>query len=427
MKITLVTASFNDLVHGTFNDKKTGCGINLLKPDTASRFHRGSDMTYLGEITCEKCKAKIAKEMIKADSKEMKALLKEEKLRAKRGLEDEGLVNLSELEQRPVSRYVEPRKPSNPPPVNDVQTNQNNNTYTNSPAPQNESVPPVAETQEDDFLKQFSIQKPETPQFEEEKPQEDDFLKQFTIQKPETSQFEEEKPQEDDFLSQFSISPEPQNEYQPETPVQPPVIDDISDAISAMNNINTQPEPEDLNNDILSMFAIDSSQATAEINTDYNSYDDDESIFDSMSSDDITENSGTNEWDIIANQLFADTSGNVNQSQQAFDDISVPEIEDIVSPELDDISAPEIEDIKIPSLDDISIDDIIAPAQSTASPIAEQPQAMTPPPVQPMTPPPVQPMTPPPVQPMTPPPVQPMTPPPIQQKNQPRHQQYAHK
>ena len=80
MDIRLVTTSFNDEVHGTFNEKKTGCGINLLKSENVTRYHRSGIMRDLGEITCEKCKTKIAKEMIKSDQKEMKLLLKEEKL-----------------------------------------------------------------------------------------------------------------------------------------------------------------------------------------------------------------------------------------------------------------------------------------------------------------------------------------------------------
>ena len=101
MDIRLVTTSFNDEVHGTFNDKKTGCGINLLKSENVTRFRRGGIMTDLGEITCDKCKAKIAKEMIRSDQKEMKALLKEEKLRAKKGIEDEGIVPLGNTTAKP--------------------------------------------------------------------------------------------------------------------------------------------------------------------------------------------------------------------------------------------------------------------------------------------------------------------------------------
>ena len=92
MDITLVTSSYDNVVHGTENDRKTGCGINLLKPENVTRFHRTSRMTDLKEITCEKCKANLAKKLIKADKKEMALLLKEEKKREKMGLVDEGIV-----------------------------------------------------------------------------------------------------------------------------------------------------------------------------------------------------------------------------------------------------------------------------------------------------------------------------------------------
>ena len=94
MDITLVTTSFNDEVHGTDNDKKTGCGINLLKPENVTRFRRAGIMTDLKELTCEKCKAVLAKKMIRSDKKEMNMLLKEEKLRAKKGFVDDGIVPL---------------------------------------------------------------------------------------------------------------------------------------------------------------------------------------------------------------------------------------------------------------------------------------------------------------------------------------------
>ena len=94
MDITLVTSSYDKVVHGTENDKKTGCGINLLRPENVTRFHRTSKMRDLKEITCEKCKASLAKKMIKADKKEMALLLKEEKKREKLGMGDEGIVPL---------------------------------------------------------------------------------------------------------------------------------------------------------------------------------------------------------------------------------------------------------------------------------------------------------------------------------------------
>ena len=100
MDITLVTSSFDKLVHGTENEKKTGCGINLLKPENVTRFHRTSQMTDLKEITCEKCKANLAKKLIKADKKEMALLLKEEKKREKLGMNDAGIVPLGNTTAR---------------------------------------------------------------------------------------------------------------------------------------------------------------------------------------------------------------------------------------------------------------------------------------------------------------------------------------
>ncbi len=381
MKITLVTASFNDLVHGTFNDKKTGCGINLMKPETASRYHKGGEMNYLGEITCEKCKAKIAKEMIKADSKEMKALLKEEKLRAKKGMDDEGLVQLSELKARPTS--VAPPEPEPPVvPTENVQVNADNPAYSDDLAqfaikkPQETSTP-VEEESEDDFLAQFAIKKPQETPAPAEEESEDDFLAQFAIKKPTEEINTSKKDDDDDFLAQFSVSsPERDTSYEEEPPA-PPVIDDISDALSAMQNSpitslrkESESEKDQSDDDILSMFAIDNSTETEK--TDTTGYinsnimdDDDESIFDSMTSDDDTSMNSASEWDIIANQLFGDISSEEQPKPPVIDDISVPEIEDITVPAPDNIPVSEIKETEIPALDEISvpkIEDIEAPA-----------------------------------------------------------------
>ena len=239
MDVILVTASHTNEVHGTFNGKKTGCGINLLKPENATRFRRGAAMTDLGELSCEKCKAKIAKEMIRSDQKEMKVLLKEEKLRAKKGIEDEGIVPLGNTTARITSA------PRNPAPVR--------------PAPVRNSAPdpePVQESQPayipepapgapalDAELAKFAV----NPHQQEEPVQEtapapapspapqDDFLAQFAVNKP-----QEETPapapvennSEDDFLAQFAINNG--TEPEPEAPAAPPVIDDISAALAAM-------------------------------------------------------------------------------------------------------------------------------------------------------------------------------------------------
>ena len=463
MKITLVTASFNDLVHGTFNDKKTGCGINLMKPETASRYHRGGEMSYLGELTCEKCKAKIAKEMIKADSKEMKAMLKEEKLRAKKGMDDEGLVQLSELEVKPTSvapPEPEPSVPEQPViPADNVQVNADNPAYSDDLAqfaikkPQPEPETPVQEESDDDFLAQFAIKKPQETPVPAEEDDEDDFLAQFAIKKPtEEINTDYDDNDDDDFLAQFSVSSPTQEESYEEEPSAPPVIDDISDALAAMQNssltsLHKETEKHKSDDDILSMFSIDNlskADTTDYINSDIMD-DDDESIFDSMTSDDDAGMNSTSEWDIIANQLFSDISFEEQTESPVIEDISVPEIEDITVPvpddipvpeiketeipALDDISVPEIEDIEIPALDNISVPEIedveipapdnisvpeikdvkipepVAPVKSAPPPVQQAPKAVVPP-VQPMP----QPATPP-VQPVQ----QPVAPPPMPQ------------
>ncbi|MDE6787970.1 MAG: hypothetical protein K2J47_01440, partial [Ruminococcus sp.] len=405
MKITLVTASFNDLVHGTSNNKKTGCGLNLMKPEFASRYHKSGEMTSLGELTCEKCKAKIAKELIKADSKEMKALLKEEKMRAKKGMGDDGLVQLSELEVKPTSLTPPEPEPIEPEPsvvpAESVQVNTNNPAYTNDLAqfaikkPQPEPEPPVQEDNNDDFLTQFAVNKSQETLAPFQEEQEDDFLAQFSIQKPTEEINTSEEDDGDDFLAQFSVSASTHDTSYEEEPATPPVIDDISDALSAIQNnpltsLYKEPKSENLNDDILSMFSIDKSQHTEEIDTETSSYinssiiDDDESIFDSMTSDDEeTESNSASEWDIIANQLFGGELSEEQPKPPVLDNISLPEIENIVPPVLDDISLPEIEDIVPPVLDDISlpeIEDITPPAlddislpeiENIASPVSD--------------------------------------------------------
>ena len=99
MDITLVTSTYNDDVHGTDNDKRTGCGISLFKPENITRFRRGDVMTDLKEITCEKCKAALAKKIIKSDKKEMSRIIKEEKLRAKK-VSRTKVLSLSEILQQ---------------------------------------------------------------------------------------------------------------------------------------------------------------------------------------------------------------------------------------------------------------------------------------------------------------------------------------
>ncbi|WP_288167953.1 hypothetical protein, partial [Ruminococcus sp. CAG:379] len=85
MQIFLINAINGGVVHGTENGKKTGCGINLTKPDNIGKFVSGAPMQDIVDITCEKCKMVLAKKLIKESNKEFERQLKEEKKMQKHG------------------------------------------------------------------------------------------------------------------------------------------------------------------------------------------------------------------------------------------------------------------------------------------------------------------------------------------------------
>ena len=85
MQIFLINAINGGVVHGTENGKKTGCGINLTKPDNIGKFVSGAPMQDIVDITCEKCKMVLAKKLIKESNKELARQLKEEKKMQKHG------------------------------------------------------------------------------------------------------------------------------------------------------------------------------------------------------------------------------------------------------------------------------------------------------------------------------------------------------
>ena len=287
MDIRLVTTSFNDEVHGTFNEKKTGCGINLLKSENVTRYHRGGIMTDLGELTCEKCKTKIAKEMIKSDQKEMKLLLKEEKLRAKKGIVDEGIVPLGGSAAKITKDQT--AKPAPRPALKPVQKPVYDPVQAAPEQPANVAATiPGTGVAIDNSLAQFAINKPQA-----EPENQDNFLDQFAINKPQDEAPAPESPKQDDFLSQFAIpAPSQPAPVQEAAPAAPPVIDDISAAIAAANN-NIAPAPQPVaepapapvqaapapapaaQDDILSMFSIEAPEKPA-----VGTYDNDSSVID---------------------------------------------------------------------------------------------------------------------------------------------------
>ncbi len=395
MDVMLIKTTFNDEVHGTSNGKRTGCGVNLLKAGNDTKFLQTGRMTDLKEITCEKCKEKIAKEIIKSDKKEMSQLLKEERAREKAGLADEGIVPLGNTTARITGQQNS--KPE-PPPVRNT-----------APAPAPEPAPapaPAAPRQTipgtgvamDDSLAQFAINKPveEEPAKQESN---DDFLAQFAVNKP-----AEEEPAKqnggDDFLAQFAI-----------------------------NKPSEQPQQND---DIMNMFSVNNSQQNSveQMSADTDTtpvsgmYDNDSSVIDVAEENinPVNTQDQPNAWDAFANQFFGmgDASAQQEPVQETvspmgmedmpsvsestvpqqtapqpaaapvLDDISIPAqqpvrgLDDIKAPVLDDIapkaessvSAPVLDDISVPALDDIEIPKAQpqpAPVQN-AAPVQPTPQ-----------------------------------------------------
>ena len=391
MDITLVTTSFNDEVHGTENDKKTGCGINLMKPENVTRYHRSGTMTDLKDITCEKCKAVLAKKIIRSDKKEMDRLIKEEKLRAKRGIVDDGIVPLGNTTAKITKNPAEEAKKA----VAEREAAEAKEAAEAARKAAEEEAKRAAEEEAarlaaeeaerqrlaarknitgtsvpmDDSLAQFAIEVPK----EEPEPApavQDDFLAQFAIKKPQ----EEEQPAveapADDFLAQFAVN----NGVQNVQPVQSAAV--VTEPSGADNIIDITNE-----DDIMKMFSLNGMQTgngggygNAPVNTyenDHNVIDVEPSELSSASAPAEPEPeidlSTVSEWDMVANQIFgyenaaqpaapavpeemeelpvADAAyGTVTSSEE----ISAPVIEDIPVPE--NIKAPAIDDIAVPEL-----------------------------------------------------------------------------
>ena len=394
MDITLVTTSFNDEVHGTDNDKKTGCGINLMKPENVIKYRRGNYMTDLKEITCEKCKAVLAKKIIKSDKKEMDRLIKEERLRAKKGFVDEGIVPLgnttakitkdpreeekkiaaakaaaaerkaalqaAEEEERAREEATRARREAE-----EAERAAREAAEEEARAAAQRSIPGTGVAM-DDSLAQFAINVPEKEEEPQDTNSDDDFLAQFAVEKPK----EEEKPQiQDDFLAQFAVptpeQPEPVQEAPKEEYVQP-----VSSSEENIINVNSE-------EDIMKMFSLDgqvnnfsNAVASAVNNTqpEVTAYESEPDIID-VEADELTKSeaaapqipdpepevdlSTVSEWDMVANQIF----GYANSQQEAeapeteqteMDELPTLEETEINAPAQAEVSAPVIDDIPVP-------------------------------------------------------------------------------
>lgn len=388
MNVIIVTTTFNDQVHGTFNDKRTGCGINMLNHENATRFRRGGQMTDLGEITCERCKNKIAKEMIRSDLKEMKAILKEERLRVKKGIDDIGIVPLGNTTARITApQTVPPPAPiPTPPPPAPVPSAPPKPAYQPNGAPAlnddlakfaiNKPVADEPETQNDfgSFNEDFSTPaQPEVePVLQPEPAPIDDFLAQFAINKPDEPQEQEEHNEEADFLAQFAVSNEPQ---QPEQPATPPVIDDVSAALNAMEQnifIPHQPAPEPVQNVAPAPMPVSEPAPIQQpIESIYETPVQPAPVAEVISAEpEADANSFENDWDVLANSLF---TPNAVQSDE---EVTAPVIEDISSNSYPapPLVQPEIEAVQTaPVIEDIGINNYPAPEQVMPEPIHTPP------------------------------------------------------
>ena len=391
MDILLVTSSFNDEIHGSDDKKKTGCGISLIKPENISKYRIGGVMTDLKEISCDKCKERLAKKIIKSDKKEMSRILKEERAKAKRGIEDEGIVPLGNTTAK-ITKSPEQRRLEEEARAEAERQEAEAKRAAEEAAKKAEEARkaeeeaakaaqkniPGTDVAMDSSLAQFAI---DVPKEEEPAPEpiQDDFLAQFAIQKPEEEIQEESVTADvqDDFLAQFAI-PAPQQEY----------------------------------------MTADSEENSYDYDESSHTYDDDQSII-NVSEDELRhvnsesdtqpeqeQSSGLgseSDWDFVANQIFGFEGVDepeaepqptemeelplpVHTSIPQHDEIraagprpEVPGLEDIVPPVLEDIAPPEIdniaplhvsENISVPILEEMSapvIDDISAPVQEKIS------------------------------------------------------------
>lgn len=269
MEITLIKSVNGNEIHGTENNKKTGCGINLTKPENIGRYIPNGVMTDLIDMNCEKCREVLAKKMIKADKKERARILREEKILEKRGIIDENIVPLGGTSAKitgssenslnysiPAQTYQKSTAASVSAPINTV----NSVNTPISPASNNNSA-------QNDIMSQFAIPSPNAQQ---------------PVHTPSNSE------KADDVLSQFAI-PSPNkavNDTPPET--SKPIVSNIDEALAQfaipvpqMNNFKVEsniqkPAPQDNTSvdmdDTLAQFAIPNPNTnTASINAVSNS------------------------------------------------------------------------------------------------------------------------------------------------------------
>ena len=406
MIIKLIKSAKDDVIHGTDNSKKTACGINFQKD--AHNFMEAGTSEDILPLTCEKCRIVLAKKIINEDKKERKRLIKEEKLREKKGIVDENIISLAGRHAKPADEFSEPEfiEENQPAVENDSPDIQNPVSQPVSPYMNSElaqfaipAPPPVTENEKtaekvqdnNNFLAQFAVQKPveETETVPEpvakepvhstyDDEDEDDFLSHFTMPESfnQTSSFSDSNDSEFDFLNDTpTVSAE---EVYGET-----ISPDEEFSYLSNNNENSDDEA-----DFLSQFDISGLEKESVKNTD-------DSIskpadMDFLSQFNISKETASNpneiinddQWNNVANSLFNDEKDNssteISSEENIIDEIpEIPDIPDITDSEpetentIDDITVPVFDEIpEIPDIPDITdsesetentIDDITVP------------------------------------------------------------------
>ena len=223
MQIFLINAINGGVVHGTENGKKTGCGINLTKPDNIGKFVSGAPMQDIVDITCEKCKMVLAKKLIKESNKELARQLKEEKKMQKHG--GMGVAPMGPISSAPTPPPAPARTSVAPPPPAPVPPR--------APAAPEKEVQPVF-TAYKPPVKQKAAPAPEPVQpAPKAAPVQDDFLSQFAIPSPGAAQ-EPPKP--------AFVAPEPAPEPVQPAPKAAP-MEDIDSILSQLSSPAAEPEP----------------------------------------------------------------------------------------------------------------------------------------------------------------------------------------
>lgn len=413
MDIILVTSSFNDEVHGTDDEKKTGCGVVLTKPENASRFSKGGKMTDLKEITCEKCKEKLAKKIIKADKKEMAKLLKEERARAKKGIEDEGIIPLGnttakitkteeqkrqEEEERLAAAKREAeeaaRAAEEAAAKAAAEEAERKRAAEEAERAEREALEAAEKMKTndkvalDDDLAEFAIDVPE--ETESEPDLQDDFLAQFAIQKPEEDVDSSKEPLiQDDFLAQFAI-PVPKQNDETEEIEEPEEMDDISfenvaaqPAVEEIHSEQVENKPEiviESEDDIMKMFSIDPASEQKDVSASsepVSKYENDSSVIDVAEHElsavepepeaepeepEQLDLSGISEWDDVVNRIFGVQTSESEEIPAEMEEISLPKIDDTpaaeseaAEPVIEEIAVPESEEVAEPVIEEIAV------------------------------------------------------------------------